>query len=371
MKTLKKVLSILFASALVLAMLAGCGKKNSDKYFLGASGPLTGDAAKYGISVQHGAELAIAEINAAGGLNGKEFYFEIIDDGATAEDAASAYDALYDKGMQVSLGSVTSGSCMAFGAKAEQDKMFFMTPSASQQDIIDDYTVSSRVCFGDPDQGYLAADALTKSYSNIGVIYDNSDSYSSGIYKAFESKMKELGKTYIVKTFDAESNKDFSTQAEALKGCDAIFLPIYYTEAGLIAKALAAKGCNSLVFGCDGFDGIADQLDATVKAPIKYITPFDANSTDPQVAAFVAAYKAKFNTVPDQFAADGYDAVYAIFNAMKAAGIDDTSIAPADLCAKIQATLFSASFSYKGVTGTMTWDKSGACTKVPVIVELQ
>ena len=373
---MKKILALVLVAMMALATFASCGNNaatgytaNNTEYFIGGTGPLTGDASSYGISVQNGIALAVEEINANGGLNGVNFKFDIKDDQAAADKASTAYDQLFEAGMQISFGSVTSGSCEAFAAKAVNDNLFFMTPSASA-DICIQHPNALRVCFGDPDQGTLAAEELMANFKNIGVIYDESDNYSSGIYAAFEAKMKEKNVTYTVKTFNAENKLDFSTQVEALKDCDVIFLPIYYTEAGLIAKAAVAKGCDAVRFGCDGFDGIAGQIDATVTNTIKYITPFDASSTNDKVVKFVNAYKAKYGATPDQFAADGYDVVMAIYAAMQAAGVNDVTIDPDTLCQKVVAAITADGFSYTGVTGSMTWDKSGAATKVPVIVEM-
>ncbi|MDD6219855.1 MAG: ABC transporter substrate-binding protein [Clostridia bacterium] len=374
---MKKVLAFVLALALAVCGLTACSAKKNDgytsentEYVIGATGPLTGDASSYGISVQQGAQLAIEEINAAGGLNGVNFRLDMRDDKADAGEAQRAYLSLYEAGMQVSLGSVTSASCEAFGTKAAEDGLFFITPSASAASVIETGDTAFRVCFGDPDQGTLAAEELTSKYKKIGAIYDTSDPYSSGIYDAFKAKMAELNVSYIEQSFDKENKRDFSTQVAALKDCDVIFLPIYYTEAGLIAKTCAAKGCDAVLFGCDGLDGVATQIDASVKNKVKYITPFDVNSTDAQVSKFVSAYKAKYNTLPDQFAADGYDAVYVIYNAMKKAGVNDVKIDAASLGEIMVETVTASDFSYQGVTGKMTWDASGACNKVPVIVEL-
>ncbi|MBR2315569.1 MAG: ABC transporter substrate-binding protein [Clostridia bacterium] len=343
---------------------------NNTEFVIGATGPLTGDAASYGISVQQGAQLAIDEINAAGGLNGIKFKFDMKDDKATAADASTGYDALYEAGMQVSLGSVTSGSAESFATRADEDGVFSLTPSASADPVINASDYAFRVCFGDPDNGILSAVKLTEKYEKIGVIYDSSDPYSTGIYDAFKAKMKELNATYLEQSFDAENNRDFSTQIEALKDCDVIFLPIYYTEAGLIAKTCVAKGCDAFLFGCDGLDGVAAQIDSTVTNKISYITPFDVNSKDAKVSAFVKAYEAKYNAKPDQFAADGYDAVYAIFEAMKALGVENVKVDPAEL-GKALASVFTAdTFAYGGVTGNMKWEASGACNKEPNVVEI-
>lgn len=374
---MKKVLAFVLALALAVCGLTACSAQKDDgytsentEYVIGATGPLTGDASSYGISVQQGAQLAIEEINAAGGLNGVNFRLDMRDDKADAGEAQRAYLSLYEAGMQVSLGSVTSASCEAFGTKAAEDGLFFITPSASAASVIETGDTAFRVCFGDPDQGTLAAEELTSKFKKIGAIYDTSDPYSSGIYDAFKAKMAELNVSYIEQSFDKENKRDFSTQVAALKDCDVIFLPIYYTEAGLIAKTCAAKGCDAVLFGCDGLDGVATQIDASVKNKVKYITPFDVNSTDAQVSKFVSAYKAKYNTLPDQFAADGYDAVYVIYNAMKKAGVNDVKIDAASLGEIMVETVTASDFSYQGVTGKMTWDASGACNKVPVIVEL-
>lgn len=379
-KSFVKAVAAALTVSLCALCFAGCSGKGASKagytadnteFFIGGTGPLTGDASAYGISVQEGAELAVKQINEAGGLNGIKFKFEIKDDKATAADAATSYDTLYESGMQVSIGSVTSGSCDSFASKAVEDNVFVMTPSASAANCIADRPNAFRICFGDPDQGVLAAKELTKTYKKIGAIYDTSDPYSSGIFDAFKAEMKKLNADFKTQSFDAENKKDFTTQVEALKDCDVIFLPIYYTEAGLIAKAATAKDCEAVLFGCDGLDGIADQIDSSVKNTVKYITPFDVNSTDETIKSFVDAYKAEYNKDPDQFAADGYDAVMTIYEAMKKADVKDVKISASDLCDTIVKTITAKDFKHVGATGEMTWDETGACTKPPQIVELK
>lgn len=371
-KSVKKVLAAVLALVIIACCFTACGGNgsgssytaNNTEYFIGTTGPLTGDNASYGTSVKNGASLAIEEINAAGGLNGVKFKFDMKDDKATVADATTGYNALLEAGMQISLGSVTTDSCDAFGAMAVEDNLFFITPSASAAKVIDGRDNGFRVCFGDPDQGTLAADYLVKNYKNIGVIYNTSDTYSMGIFEAFEAQMTKNNGSYKEATFDTENNKDFSTQIEQLKDCDVIFLPMYYQEGSLICKAATAKGCKADLIGSDGFDGIADLIDEkTVTNKVMYITPFDAESTDATVSAFVNSYKAKYGETPDQFAADGYDAVYAIYNAMKAAGVNDVTINPSDLCEMVKTAITADDFSLTGATGIMTWDASGACQK--------
>lgn len=373
---MKNVFKKFMAGVALVAMLtlsvftlASCGgdsfKDGTIK--IGATGPLTGDAASYGISVQQGAKLAVEHLNAEGGL---QFSFVIKDDQAGAEEAKTNYDILSDAGMQVSLGGVTSGSGEAFATNANADGVFAMSPSASADPVIKDKRTSFRLCFGDPDQGVLAAEEIeAEGYTNVGVIYDTSDSYSAGIYAAFEDRMEELDIDFTVQSFDNENNTDFSTQANALKDCDVIFMPFYYTEAQLFIKAAVNKGSEAVFFGCDGFDGIAEYVE-DVENKIMYITPFDVKATDSQTKAFVEAYEAKYGKKPDQFAADAYDVVMVIAAAMEKAGVTDTEISAQDLCDILIETITDADFSYDGLTGTMTWDASGACTKEPNIVEL-
>lgn len=399
MKKFTKVLAIVLAAMLIVCSFAACGGKtdngdtsapdtsdpaatydlsktgdytaNNTEIVIGATGPLTGDASSYGISVQNGAQIAVDEINANGGLNGIKLAFNMKDDEATADKATTGYNTLFEEGMNISIGSVTSGSCEAFGTAAAQDGVFLITPSASAAPVIATGDNAFRICFGDPQQGSLAAEELTKNYKNIGVIYDNSDSYSSGIFDAFKEKMEELNTEFTTQSFDAENKLDFSTQIAALKDCDVIFLPIYYTEASLIAKAATAAGCEAVLFGTDGLDGVAAMIDSSVKNEVSYITPFDANSTDEKVAAFVKAYEEKTGATPDQFAADAYDAVYVIYNALVELGLDNATVDPAELGAAVTSVLLNGSFKVEGITGTMTWEASGSCNKSLNVVTVE
>ena len=370
-KTFSKVLALVMCALFVVSAFVGCGKK-VDTFVIGATGPLSGDNASYGTSVQKGAALAIEEINAAGGLNGIKFSLEMIDDEAKPDKVTAAYDTLIEKGMKVSIGSVTSGACAQFASLSKEDNIFFMTPSASAEGCIAN-TNGYRICFGDPDQGYLAAEELVKAgYTNIGVIYMSDDSYSSGIFEAFKSKMAELEKTFTEKSFTESTKTNFTQQITDLKaqGCDVVFLPIYYQPAWLIIQEADKLSYDVDFFGCDGLDGIYDYSEKSelVKG-VKYLTPFDVNSTDTQVSDFVKAYEAKYNEKPDQFAADGYDAVMVIYKAMKAAGVDSLDITASDLCDKIRAVL-NGDFKFEGATGDITWAETGAPTKSPIVITI-
>ena len=370
----KAVAAVMAVATMATASVAltSCGKDKFEKnsFKLGGTGPLTGDFASYGISVQKGAQLAVDEINAKGGI---QLSYIMLDDTGAPDEAASGYDALYDMGMQLSLGSVTSGAGEAFANKANADKVFAMTPSGSSDKVIDNMEYSFRLCFGDPDQGKIAANEIVANtaYAKVGALYDTSDSYSKGIYDAFQAEMAALNKEYTVAVFDNENKVDFSTQAEALKDCDVIFMPFYYNEAQLFMKKAVEKGFDGVFFGCDGFDGIKSYISG-ISNKIMYITPFDAESTEPNIKAFVDAYKAKYNgETPDQFAADAYDVVMVIAAALEKAGVTDYSLSAEEVSALVKDAILSADFSYTGLTGNnMTWSADGKCTKEPKIVEL-
>lgn len=367
----KKVVTAVVSTALLATSMLGLASCNSsgfknNTFKIGATGPLTGDAASYGISVQNGASLAVKHLNEG---DGNKFSFVIKDDKADPEEASANYDVLADAGMQLSLGGVTSGAGEAFAKKANADKLFAMTPSGSADNVIDGLKYSFRLCFGDPDQGALAAQQIkTNGYTNVGAIYDTSDSYSSGIYEAFQAEMAALGITYTETSFDAENKSDFTTQAEALKNCDVVFMPFYYNEAALFIDAAVKKGSTAVFFGCDGFDGIAEYV-TNVTNKIMYITPFDVNATDDATVAFVTAYEAEYGAKPDQFAADAYDVVMTLAAAMEKAGVTDTSISASELGDILFNTITSSDFSYDGLTGKMTWSADGKCSKEPNIVE--
>lgn len=371
MKLSRKIIAFALAAIMVVASFSfvSCGGSDNDSFVIGATGPLTGGAASYGISVKRGAELAVKHLNAKEG--GVKFTFKMLDDQAEAEPASSNYDFLMDNGMQFSLGGVTSGSGEAFAKKANADKVFCMTPSGSADPVIKDLKYSFRLCFGDPDQGALAAKEIKDGgYVNVGAIYDESDTYSTGIYEAFKTEMAALGINYNEQKFDKENNVDFTAQAEALKGCDIVFMPFYYNEAALFIKKSVEKGSSAVFFGCDGFDGIADLVkDVTNK--ITYITPFDVNSQEANVKAFVDAFKAEYNALPDQFAADAYDVVMVLAKALEKKGVTDYSLSYDELGDILYDTITADDFSYDGLTGNgMTWGTDGKCTKAPKMVTL-
>lgn len=375
---MKKKFAFVMATAMLMTAFAACNNEAPTKtdpatkapsaqtLVIGGSGPLTGDYATYGVSVKQGAQLAMKEINAAGGVNGVMFDVRMEDDQADPAMAVSAYSTLVDAGMKVSLGGVTSGACIAVSEETKKDGMLMLTPSGSQKDCVK-YDNAFRICFTDPDQGKYAAQFIfdNKVSEKVAIIYDKSNDYSAGITENFVAKAKEVGLEVVTQqAFTSQSNTDFSVQLQAVKssGADLVFLPIYAQEAAYILTQAQKMELKVTFFGCDGMDGILEKIGADNRAAtegVMLLTPFAADSADETVSKFVKAYQESYNAVPDQFAADGYDAVYTVAEAMKQANITD--ISAADFNEKIIGAM--TQITVKGTTGTMTWSADGEPAK--------
>ena len=347
---------------------------SGEVFKIGGIGPVTGAAAVYGLAVKNGAQIAVDEINADGGINGYQIEFNFQDDEHDAEKSVNAYNTLKDWGMQMLMGTVTSAPCVAVADKTMADNMFQITPSGSSVECAQNPNVF-RVCFSDPDQGAASATyiAENKLADKIAVIYDSSDVYSRGIYERFASEAANHGLDIVAaEAFTADSNKDFSTQLQKAKdaGADLVFLPIYYTEASLILNQANTMGYAPKFFGCDGMDGIlqVDNFDTKLAEGLMLLTPFAADADDELTQKFVTAYKEKYGETPIQFAADAYDAIYAIKAAAEEAGITpETSVS--DTCDKMKEAMLKVTVN--GLTGeNMTWTEDGEPHKAPKAVKV-
>ena len=371
---MKKLLTMILAGVLAASCLTGCGNmenaSSSDTLILGGIGPLTGAAATYGNAVKKGAELAVDEINEAGGVNGIKFRLEFEDDEHDAEKSVNAYNTLKDNGAKIIIGSVTSVPCVAVADKTKEDNMFQLTPSGSSVECIENDN-AFRVCFSDPNQGIASAQYISEHNlaKKVAVIYNSSDVYSQGIYEKFTKEAASRGiEITTAEAFTKDSATDFNVQLQKIKqsGAELVFLPIYYQEAALILTQAKTLGLDTKFFGCDGLDGLTSQLgdNASIANGVMLLTPFAADAKDEKTVKFVEAYKAKFNDeTPIQFAADAYDAVYVIKTAMEDSQITDATISVSDLCDKLKESM--TKITVTGVTGTMTWDANGEPTKEP------
>lgn len=378
----KSAAAIALAAAAAISV-AGCkesgnaaGSGSDDALVIGMIGPLTGGAASYGIAVKNGAQLAVDEINANGGVNGMKLELKSQDDEHDAEKSVNAYNSLKDDGMKALVGTVTSAPCEAVSKVAAEDNMFLITPSGSSINCITAGDNCFRVCFTDPMQGAMAADYIADNLSakKIGIIYDSSDTYSTGIVQGFEDEAANKGLTIAAKeAFTADSKTDFSVQIQKIadSGAEMLFLPFYYQEASLVLQQAEGK-LNIPVMGGDGLDGLADPAilgeKLSVADGVLVMTPFAASSPDPKSKAFTEAYEAKFNETPIQFAADAYDAVYAIKMCLEKSGVNDPSISASDLCDKLKSAM--TEIELDGITGKTTWGADGEPTKAPQVMKI-
>ncbi len=376
MKKLTRFASLALATVLAVGTLAGCGSGSSNTFKIGGIGPITGGAAAYGLAVKNSIEIAVDEINAAGGINGFKIECNFQDDELDAEKAVNAYNTLKDWGMNMLVGTVTSGCCVAVVPEAKADNMFLLTPSGSSSAILEDNDIAYQVCFTDPNQGIASAKYIGENNvaSKVAVIYDSSDVYSNGIYEKFMAESKNQPFDVVsAEAFTADNKTDFSVQLQKAKdnGADLIFLPIYYTEASMILTQAKSMGLSVKFFGCDGLDGIlgVENFDTSLAEGVLLLTPFAADATDDKTVSYVKKYVDKYGEIPNQFGADAYDAVYIIKAALEKAGAKP-SMSVSDLCNAIREQMKTLSFD--GLTGIgMTWDEDGAVSKDPKAVVIK
>lgn len=382
MRKMKKFAALAMVATLAAATFAGCVKKDSgsdntgsDVWNIGSIGPITGDAAVYGNAVKDGAQIAVDEINAAGGINGYQITFNFEDDKADPELSSNAYNALKDKGMQILMGTVTSGACEAVVGLSGADNMFQLTPSASAESVIEGDNVF-QVCFTDPNQGSASAKYISdnKLATKVGIIYDSSDVYSSGIFAKFVEAAESSNFEIVTKqSFTKDTKTDFSVQVQACKdaGAELVFLPIYYSEASLILTEANSIGYETIFFGCDGLDGVltVENFDTKLAEGVMLLTPFSADAEDDLTKNFVAKYKEKTGDIPNQFAADAYDAIYIIKAAIEKANIKpDASVS--DICDALKVAITEVEVD--GLTGAdMTWVATGEVNKAPMAVVIE
>ena len=371
MKFNKAIVAMILAIVMVMGLASAAMAEDALK--IGVIGPFTGAAAIYGNACKFGAQVAAEQINAEGGMQ-----IELLneDDEHDPEKSVNAYNNVLDNGAQMIAGTTTTTPCIAVGAQANEDRVFMLTPSASSPDVTANKDNVFQVCFTDPAQGSASA-VYIKEHSlatKIAIIYNNADAYSTGIYQTFVEEAATLGIEIVSETTFTDDTTDFSVQVSAAKdaGADLVFLPIYYTPASMILQTAKSMDYAPVFFGVDGMDGILtmEGFDASLAEGVFMLTPFSADAQDERTQAFVARYQEITGEIPNQFAADCYDAVYALYTASQNAGIDASTSAE-DACELLIAQFTDPSFQIEGLTGTMTWDETGAVTKTPTAVIIQ
>lgn len=365
---MKKFLCMMMAVVLAMAACGGEPANNGGNdtpdattVKIGGIGPLTGAYANYGLSEKNGAELAVKEINEAGGIAGKQIELSYQDSQGESESAVNAYGKLMDWGMEVSLGCVLSGENASVVAAARDDDVLLITPSGSADKCIDGNDKAFRVCFYDSYQGAAAAQYIKDNnmVDTVGILYQSDNDYSVGLYNAFVAKCGELGITIAeTQTFTSSTNTDFSTQVSALvsSGVKLVFIPLYAEEASTFLTQAHGKFADDVYFfGADGLDGILGKVeqDTSLANNVLMLTPFAADNPAENVQSFVKKYQEAYGATPDQFAADAYDAIYVIKAAVEKAG----STSGAALASAL------TSLTVEGVTGVMTWTADGNTNK--------
>ena len=369
------------AAAAADATTAAAGassEASSDKVFkIGGIGPVTGAAAVYGLAVKNGAQIAVDEINADGGINGAQVEFNFQDDENDAEKSVNAYNTLKDWGMQILMGTVTSGSCTAVASETDSDHMFQITPSGTAVESVQDHDNVFRLCFSDPEQGTKSAEYIAKNKlaTKIAVIYNSSDVYSNGIYTNFAAEAKKEGLDVVAaEAFTADNKTDFSVQLKKAQssGADLVFLPIYYQEASAILQQAAKLEYHPTFFGCDGLDGIlgVEGFDKSLAEGTMLLTPYASDAQDEKTQTFTKAYEDKYGDTPIQFAADAYDAIYAIKAAVEKADVTP-DMDYSEMCDKLMDAM--TKIKIDGLTGVdgITWEKNGEPNKAPKGVKIE
>ena len=386
MKNLKKVLAVAVAAVMMSACFASCAGEKQTGIRVGGIGPITGGAAIYGQAVENAAKLAVEEINALD--SDIKFEFKMQDDEHDAEKSVNAYNTLKDWGIQILMGTVTSGPCTAVSTETNADNIFTLTPSASSTDVIGGYkdengnTIERKdnvfqMCFSDPNQGTASAQYISekKLATKVAVIYNNADNYSTGIYQKFDAEAKARNLEIVSVGTCTDETTDFKTQLNAAKqaGADLVFLPIYYTPASLILKQAKDIDYAPKFFGVDGMDGIltVENFDTSLAEGVMLLTPFSADAKDEKTQNFVKKYKETYGEIPNQFAADAYDCMYALYEACKAEGIT-MDMSAQEINEKLKALFTGDNFTFDGLTGKgMKWSKSGEVSKAPMAVVIE
>ncbi len=336
---------------------------------IGTISPNTGALAEYGVAVVNAVNLAVSEVNAAGGVLGQQITVTSIDDLGESAETLNAFNSLVAQGVGLIIGSVTSGCTSAITGAANEEGVVLLTPTATADSITTEDDFVFRSCYADGFQGAIAAYYASQAgYTDVGVVYCAADTYSKGLYDSFS----EAAATYGLNVKAVESTasldvQDYTNQFAAMvnAGVEFVYAPYYYSVIGpyVITQARAA-GYTGIIMGADGYDGttgfVAEGADVTAFDNVYWTNHYDSTDPDPTVQAFVAAYEAMYGSTPNALAALGYDAAYMLFAAIEAAGSADP--------AAVRDALADTSTVYSGVTGTFSLDASGTPAKGAVIL---
>ena len=372
----KKIASLLLAASLTITLAACAGTEGSasddsseDPIVIGTISPNTGSLAAYGTGVTTGVELAAEEINAAGGILGRQVEIITTDDQGDPTECLNAFNSLVSQGVSLIIGSATSGCTSAITEAANEEEVVLMAPTATADSVTTEDDYIFRVCYADSFQGAIAAAYAKKAgYTNVGVVYCAGDVYSKGLYDSFTAACEGYGVTVsAVESTASLDVQDYSNQFAAMvsAGVELVYAPFYYDVVGpyVIPQARAA-GYDGIIMGADGYDTTPDYVvegaDLSAFNNVYWTNHYYAGDTSEVVQSFVTAYEAKFGSTPSAFAATGYDCLYVYKAAIEAAHSTDASA--------VRDALADTSAVYECVTGTFSLDETGTPVKgSPVI----
>ena len=353
------------AVAAVLVFFVGCAKKESDHFVIGGIFPLSGPVAVYGNEARNGVELAVLEINAVGGIGGKQIKLISEDDEGNPEKTVNVYKKLTTKdGVKVIIGSLTSGATAAITSLAQAQKVVLLAPAATLPSITDAGDFIFRACFIDPFQGTVGGKFTAENLGKkrAAVLYNITNDYSVGLYENFKIAFEKAGGSLCAAESYSDGDKDYRAQLTKIKNAapDVVYLPDYYGTVAVIAKQLREQGIDTAMVGGDGWGGLMENAGDEVVNGF-YSDHYAADSTDEKVTQFVDSYKKMYKTTPVSFAALAYDCVYLLKDAAeRASSASDTT--------SLKEALEKTNGSY--VTGNLTFDKKHNPIKSAVMMEI-
>lgn len=377
-----RILAMIMALVLCFGLLAGCGsdKKDSadEKITIAFIGNTTGDYAQYGIPVRNGAMLYIDQLNAKGGINGKQIEVLEYDDKGDGVEAVNSFNLAMDKDITAVIGSVLTGPTISLADATYEVNMPQITASATAAGVtvMEDGSVRANVfrsCFIDPFQGEKMADY---GYNKLGaktaaILYESGSDYSEGLKDAFVAKAAELGLKIVATEAFATGDKDFNAQMTKIAGTnpDVVFMPVYYGEAGLAITQGRQAGLTATVLGGDGFGGIKEYASAEDLEGTVYCSGY-APGTE-SVAQFEADYQETYGeAVPNMFAPLAYDAAMLMCEALAVAeekGLE----AGSDEYKQAVIDALAATAGIEGITGSYTFNETNDPIKSAAMIELQ
>ncbi len=373
---MKKIIILMLVAMMCLSFLCSCSDEKIEPGVIGIGGigPLSGDTSVYGTAVKNGAQLAVDEINAMGGI---QFALNFKDDKNSPAVSVKSYDKLREWGMHILLGAATTEPCLRVVDLADEHRIFTVTPSASSPGVTEGHDNVFRVAYNDNAQGkaaasYIAANALAQK---IAIICKSDDTYSNGVCAAFRAEADRLELEIVAESSFKDGKHDFKENiTEAMEaGADLLFCPVYYEPAAEIITAAAELEYSPIFFGTDGLDGLfsVEGFNKELAEGVHLLSPIPADFTNDKTRQFMEEYQSSYGVLPNQFAADAYDAVYAIYEAAVHAGVT------ADMTAEEMCPLLSTAMTeitLDGITGSgnsLTWDATGEVQKAPVVVVIQ